>query len=57
MFTNTNMIMALHKSREHGLIQRAESSILQGQNRPHRATLEKRFIQPITSVLVHLGLK
>ena len=56
MYTNPNMIMELHKSRERDLMRRAESSRLQKLNGPNRLLLTERFVQAFTRTFGFWGL-
>lgn len=57
MFTDTNMLMALHKARESELLHRAESSRIKKLAGSRGFTLGERFIQTIANTLVFLGLR
>lgn len=57
MFTDPTLILALHKNREHDMIQQAESSVIHRVKRPKGAGLAKFLMRPFTSVLAHSGLK
>ena len=56
MYTNPNMILEIHKSRERDLIRRAESSRLQKLNGPSRPLLTERFVQAFTKTFGFWGL-